>query len=127
ISRVRTNHPYQLARMSTRGRSRKQSPYRRMVGSAHDARWCWARSGSFVNRMSSGSNPSAQQKWAPIVLRFPEKYTAHGPAKTSYKATILFFPHRRSSGSLLTMAQQRQSDQSEIAKWLTFKTVVPCK
>src|SRR5262249_39673341 len=71
--------------------------------------------------MNSGSNLNAQQKWPPIVLRFPEKYRAHRPAKSSYKATILFFPHRRSSGILLTMSQQPQSNQSEIAKWLTFK------
>jgi hypothetical protein len=73
--------------------------------------------------MSSGLSPNAQQKWEPIVLRFPEKCPARGPAKNSHKATILFFPHQvRSTSTLPAMSQQHRSGSGDIAKWLIFKT-----
>lgn len=72
--------------------------------------------------MSSGLRPNAQQKWAPVVLRFPEKDPARGPADNSHKATILFFPHRtRVSGTLPAMPQQDRTGSGDIAKWLIFK------
>jgi hypothetical protein len=72
--------------------------------------------------MTGDLSTIAQQKSAPIVLRFPEKCQAHGPAKNSHKAIILFFPHQvRTPGIRAAMSQQRGSDPGHIAKWLIFK------